>query len=385
MNSEVKPFVPRRLIQARERIGLPVSALARLLGVSRQTIDNYEKGKSNPSPQMVVSLAEALNEDVRFFYAPTLVSYEHEEVFFRDAARNRQADQKAAGRELEGVIEYSFVLTKFVNFPDVRLPQLDFPSDPREIRPARIEEAAEALREYWNLGLEPIRNLTRAAERNGVLVQSFILDNDDLDALSTWSDELDRPVVLLNELKQNCARSRFDLAHELGHVLMHRAVAPALRSEAAVHKVLERQAHAFASALLLPRTTWASEIHDVTLMGLLQLKQRWQVSVAAQLNRAKALGLVSSERHVSLYKQLSKRGWRKKEPLDETLELEKPVLIRKATEMIAKNSPSGLYSVWSKIPKRVDLIASHAGVSREFFDPMESVLSLKSEVSHQHN
>lgn len=385
MNSDAKPFVPRRLMQARERTGLPISALARLLGVSRQTIDNYEKGKSNPNPQTVQKIAEALQEDVRFFYAPTLVTYEHDGVFFRDAARNRQADQKAAGRELEGITEYSYVLTKFVNFPDANLPELDFPANPREVQPERIEEAAEALREHWNLGLEPIRNLTRAAERNGVLIQRFVLDNEDLDALSMWSDELARPVVLLNDLKQSNVRSRFDLAHELGHVLMHRAVAPELRNEPTVHKALERQAHAFAGALLLPRTTWAPEVGEVTLMGLLQLKMRWQVSVAAQLSRAKALGLVSSDRFVSLYKQLSKRGWRRKEPLDETLELERPVLIRKATEMVAQNSPSGLYSVWSKIPRRVDLVANHAGVPREFFDPMETVLSLKREVLPHHN
>lgn len=385
MNSDANPFVPQRLVQARERTGLPISALARLLDVSRQTIDNYEKGKFTPNPTMVQEIAEALHEDVRFFYAPTLVTYEHDGVFFRDAARNRLADQKAAGRELEGIVEYSYVLNRFVNFPEVRLPELDFPADPLEIQPERIEEAAESLREHWDLGMDPIRNLTRAAERNGVLIQRFVLDNENLDALSMWSEELGRPVVLLNELKQSNVRSRFDLAHELGHVLMHRAVAPELRSEPAIHKRLERQAHAFASALLLPRTTWAREVGEVTLRGLLPLKVRWQASVAAQLMRARALKLVNEDRYVSLYKQLSKRGWRRKEPLDDTLELERPVLIRRATEMVAQKSPSGLYSVWSKIPRRVELVASHAGVPREYFDPMESMLSLKQETPPPNN
>lgn len=377
MVHEAKPFVPSRLVQARERAGMPASALARVVGVSRQTIKNYEDGVTAPNAEKVQSLASALNEDEAFFYAPPIeVGYSHEAVYFRDAARNRVTDQKSAGRELEGIMELVQVLLKYVSIPDAKFPTLDVPADPREIDGGMIEDAAERLREHWNLGVEPIRNLTRVAELNGVLVQCFVLDYEALDALSIWSDVLERPVVLLNGYKRSAVRSRFDLAHELGHMLLHRSVSPERRSEASFHKILERQAHHFASALLLPSDTWRSEVGDVTLKGLLRLKPRWMVSVAAQLIRARSLGMVEPDRYAALQKQLSGRGWRRSEPLDETLETESPVLIRKATELVAKESPSGLYTVWSQIPRRSATLSAHAGVPEEFFDPIASLVSM---------
>lgn len=365
------PFVAGRLVQARERAGVPTSALARIVGVSRQTMSSYEEGKTAPKPELVASIAAVLNEDIEFFYAPDLgLAYRHEDVYFRDLVRNRMADRKAAGRELEGVIELAFVLGKYVRYPELRLPKIDETTDPREISHADIESAAERLRECWGLGFEPIRNLVRSAELNGVLLQRFGLDDyEDLDALSIWSEQLGRPVVLLNGQKSSASRSRFDLAHELGHMLLHRNTLPEFRSEPSVHKMLERQAHAFAGALLLPRTTWATEVGEVSLSGLVRMKARWNTSVAAQLFRAKQLGLLSDERFSGLYRQLSSRGWRRKEPLDETMMLEEPVLLRKATEMVAKNSTSGLYVVRSRIPRRSLSLGRHAGVDAAFFEP----------------
>lgn len=377
MLHEATPFVPSRLVQARERAGMPASALARVVHVTRQTIKNYEDGVTAPSAERVQSLASALNEDEAFFYAPPIdVGYSHEGVFFRDAARNRVTDQKAAGRELEGIMELAHVVLKYVNIPDAKIPSLDVPLDPREIDSAMIEKAAEQLRSYWNLGFEPVRNLTRVAELNGILIQSFVLDYEALDALSIWSDVLERPIVLLNSAKRSAVRSRFDLAHELGHMLLHRSVTPELRSEASYHKFLERQAHQFASALLLPAETWREEVGGVTLKGLLRLKPRWKVSVAAQLIRARSLGMVTEDRYAALQKQLSARGWRRTEPLDETIEAEQPVLIRKATELVAKESPSGLYTVWSQIPRRSMTLSAYAGVAEEFFDPITSMVTI---------
>lgn len=377
---EAKPFVPSRLVQARERAGLPVAALARVIGVSRQTVDNYEKGETAPTAQVVQKIAAALREDEAFFYAPPLgLAYEHRDVFFRDAARNRVTDQKSAGRELEGILELVHVLLKYVKIPALRLPVTSFPEDPREIDLASVEAAAAALRECWQLGFDPVRNLVRVAELNGVLVRRFVLDYEALDALSIWSVDLERPLVLLNGYKRSAVRSRFDLAHELGHMLLHRGVSPGVRSEAAVHRVLERQAHSFASAFLLPSETWGAEVGDVTLRGLVRLKAKWRVSVGAQLLRAKSLGLVSEERYTNLQRQVSSRGWRKSEPLDETIENEEPVLLRKATELVAKSSPSGLYSIWAQIPRRAQTLSAHAGVPEEFFDPMKAVVSLAPE------
>lgn len=76
------PFVPGRLTSERERQRLSVTALARKVGVTRQTIHNWESGVSVPHPRMVMALAEALDVDAALLLTPKLVDVDMSRVFF---------------------------------------------------------------------------------------------------------------------------------------------------------------------------------------------------------------------------------------------------------------------------------------------------------------
>ncbi len=133
------------------------------------------------------------------------------------------------------------------------------------------------------------------------------MDTADVDAFSLPFP--DRPVVVLCSDKGDRARSRFDAAHELGHLVMHGNSIWGV-------KEVEAQAHAFAAAFLMPRRDIESELPERADWGrFFDLKRRWQVSVAALVRRAVVLGRMSPSQYQSAMKEISARGWRRVEPV----------------------------------------------------------------------
>jgi Zn-dependent peptidase ImmA (M78 family) len=166
-------------------------------------------------------------------------------------------------------------------------------------------------------------------ENHGVLVVFSPPQTAAVDAYSF--DSRLRPVVVLNPIKRDYYRQRFDLAHELGHLIMHSDAEPGGR-------IVEDQAHRFAAELLMP----AAEIHDQlpAAMGggawpmLGKLKEQWGVSMQALLFRARRLGRLSDVSYRNAMTTISARGWRRDEPgLVNTVE--QPSLLPKAVELLA--------------------------------------------------
>jgi len=79
---------------------------------------------------------------------------------------------------------------------------------------------------------------------------------------------------------------------------------------------VEKQAHGFAAAFLMPRDQIYRELPDrVDWPRLFQLKRRWQVSLAALLMRARTLGRMTEATYLTAVKAASARGWRRVEPV----------------------------------------------------------------------
>jgi len=182
------------------------------------------------------------------------------------------------------------------------LPKPDLPELGRDIAP---EAAAEALRCHWGLGELPIKNLVHLLESKGVRVFSLSIDAKEVDAFSMWWNGT--PYVFLNTLKSS-EHSRFDAAHELGHLVMHRHGQPH-GSEA------EKEANAFASAFLMPmKSIVASKLRFPTIDTLIRAKKHWGVSVAALNYRLRSVGLTTEWINRSLCIQIAQAGYRTREP-----------------------------------------------------------------------
>ena len=163
----------------------------------------------------------------------------------------------------EWILEVMDYLLEFFDFPKTQLPEFDLPDDFRALDSLTIESVAEQVRQHWTLGSGPVANVVRTLESNGVVVWKTMFEAETLDAFSEFRSP--HPVVALSSDKGNYYRSRFDAAHELGHLVLHRSVDGKSLRRSSDFKLLERQAHQFASAFLLPAVAYSNELWSVSL------------------------------------------------------------------------------------------------------------------------
>lgn len=169
-------------------------------------------------------------------------------------------------------------------------------------------DAAMTIRQEWGVPPGVVPHLVPLIEQAGGLVLVRDLGSRELDAVTQWV-EAEPPLFLLSA-HAPADRFRFSLAHELGHVVLH--------EEPGVTAVQERQADEFASEMLLPADTVRQELKRarLDLPRLLELKQRWEVSMAALLRRASTLNVISDWQYRNLMVEMSALGYRTQEPGD---------------------------------------------------------------------
>lgn len=196
-----------------------------------------------------------------------------------------------------------------------------------------VESVANEVRSRWGLASGPIPNVVRLVERKGIVVARFSLKSKDVDAFSWPLDH--RPVIVLSSDKRNFERSRLDAAHELGHLVMHHAdPEPGSRP-------MEHQAHRFASAFIAPTPEIIDDLPHgkVDWPRLLEVKEKWGMSMGALLYRARELGTLSPTSYESAVKYMNHKRWRVREP-GVRRPPEKPRLLQKALELLASHGTS---------------------------------------------
>lgn len=333
-------FVPDRLSQALSVRGFSATELAARIGVTNTTISRWRTGNQAPSPAMLETMASELRVAPEWLTRPMRKATSKPN--YRGSIAQLKQERGLLGARMEWLEEVSSQLEEFVDYPAVNLPSFDL-RRLAEITDSVIEEAADACRKLWNLGDGPIGDTLLLLENGGAVVALEETGIARIEGLSAWSTS-GRPLVLLCADKGNAFRSRFDAAHELGHLVLHRYIeAP---GDAASHKLIEQQAHRFAGAFLLPARGFVAEVSTpVSLQALVFLKQRWGVSVAAMIMRLRALGIVSEDDYLRLIKHRSAKWGNKREPLDEERTPETPRLLKRTMELLINEGvirPEGL-------------------------------------------
>lgn len=289
-------FSPERLMIARKRRLLNKKQVARRIGVADHTVGRWEAGTSEPTEENVDALARILGYPRSFFDGPVPDEPAPEHVSFRSQSSMSASIRDAAlAAGAIGFMVSDWVEARF-NLPQVSVPNLDL-HEP--------EAAAVALRQEWGLGERPISNIVHLLESKGVRVFSLSEETLKVNAFSIWRSG--KPYVFLNTMK-TAESSRFDAAHELGHLVLH-------QDGSTTGREAEDQANKFASALLMPRAdvlAHCSRIYSVD--DLVARKLRWRVSVAALAHRLHKVGVLSDWKYRDLYIQIVKRGFNKHEP-----------------------------------------------------------------------
>jgi len=299
---------------ARQRKQLSQIDAAGKLGIDQPILSRIENGLIEAREDFLIKASSVYNVPMSFFFLTDPVYGAPVSVH---PMWRRKAD--VSGRELDAVVAelniWVFHLRRFLEGAEyvhaANVPRLDIDDygDPEKI--------AGLLRSHWKVPPGPIRDLTLLVERAGVVVAHSPLSGASVSGV-TFAPPGVPPLIVLNS-EQPADRLRFTLAHELGHMVMHRFPTPKMEDEA----------NAFASALLLPARELAPLFFGrrVDLGLLAALKTEWRVSMQSLLMRAKSLGFVSHHQEQYLWRQISARGYRLREPPELDFPAEKSTVI----------------------------------------------------------
>ena len=343
-------FDGSRLVANRELLGLTQAEVAEATGISAPALSQAERCETKLSAANVALVAHF------FGVSPSAFAKRQEPSWgmkpqFRHLRRTPVREQRKAERFVFATARVASILRERVEFPEPF--SFTYPIDPEqpiEDVESEIEHAAAVTR--IKLGLpksKPIGSkLIKRLEAGGITVVRDPETDKDIDAYSAVVDKL--PVIVLDGGRGSVwDRDNFNLAHELGHLVMHRGIdhTPGTRT-------VEAQAHRFAGAFLGPAKGLKEELpNDLDWDCYFDLKRRWGISMAALVRRAKDLEVIDDAEYTRAMKQQSAYGWRKVEPGSTDRSLPSPRFLNRALSM-AGVSPSRLANQ-AHLPKDVVL------------------------------
>ena len=322
-------MIGARLKQARLLAGMTQRELASSLGenglkITAAAISKYENEKSYPSAQFMLLASGVLGVPSSYLLHRPSASVKWT-AFRRHSGfgNKRQEAVKAYASDLaELQVELHSALYPYSP------PNLPEPAIATDYRDA--ERIAAELREVWDVGNRPLDNLVQTAEDHGLIVINWDDDSGQFDGLSGWCGKY--PVTVINA-NRSADRVRFNLAHEIGHLVMD-------TSQAGEDE--ENLAHRFAAAFLAPKEHAIHELgrerQRLDWGELKMLKRKYGLSMAAWIRRARDLKIITEHHYKNLNIELSSLGWRTREPV-EYLGDEEPLQLK---QMAARAVAEGL-------------------------------------------
>jgi len=320
-------FIGSNLRLARLFHNLSLADLGETVGVSKQFLSRIETGAEVASAQLEAMMAEELDVLPEFFRQVDPNPIADEQCHFRRQLTTKVALRQVARARGEMLKRLVGVLDEHVDLPGYRVREADAES------PEAIERATEVFRSLFALGLGPLSNVTRIAENAGAVVMRVRGLAPEIDAVSFATK---RPLIALNSDGRSACRDRFGIAHELGHFSLHIGVLTGDR-------LTETQANRFASALLMPRSTFSTECRlalrgtRLNWAGLSELKLRWGVSKAAIIFRARQLGLFNDDQARAGYVGLKRHGEALGETEDHLIAREEPEVIIESLKVMREH------------------------------------------------
>lgn len=325
-------FNGQRLKEALQFREKKMTELAEETGISKQSLSLYANDGNVPPFDNVIKIANALEFPTDFFMSQDLCTARTGNTYFRSQASATKKSRNAQKIKLEYVSKMYEVILNYMNVPELNIPDtssINISEDVANVDSdqtiGEIEKLAKLVRKHWNLGNGPIDNLQYILQSNGIVVTGFCDVDTDIDAFSQQIT-LDGKAVYIIALaigSKPIERLRFDMAHELGHILMHTWGDDNEDVSKDEFNAREKQANMFASALLLPKETFSRSVsaYPTNIDYYFALKKKWKVSMQAMMYRARQLDLISMNQFQYMMRTMSKNGNRTHEPGDKPGEI----------------------------------------------------------------
>jgi Zn-dependent peptidase ImmA (M78 family)/transcriptional regulator with XRE-family HTH domain len=305
-----KSVNPEMMALARESRDLSQTDLAELLGVTQGKVSKYEAGLLSVTDADLERLVSVLEYPKEFFFETGSAEGFGTNCWHH---RKRQSLPVKELRSIHATINVLRIqLAHLLSGTDIETHNDFFRMDVDEY--GTPENVARLVRSSWKLPIGPIRNLVNAIENAGGIVFHYPFGTDKIDAVTQYP-RLSAPLFFINNAIP-VDRWRFSLAHELGHIIMHKIPTPNA----------EKEADRFAAEFLMPERQIADELEGMSIALAARLKPRWRVSIQALIRRACELGKITTRKYQSLCVQINALGYRKNEPVE--LPPENPSVLR---------------------------------------------------------
>ena len=266
--------------------------------ISKSALSKYELDKSIPNATNLWYIARALDTSPDYFLRTSNIEVEW--IAFRKKTTMSKKSEELIGSLAKEHIEARLYLNDILE--KERGIQKISKIDIGNIEQA--EEAAEQVREEWGLGNWPIESVTGLLENSGF----FILEIEGVYNFDGLSGIADNSLPVIVTIKNNPVdRKRFNLAHELGHLILN------------THNIDDEQAaFRFAAAFLAPRQilykTIGTKRKNIDLRELILIKEEYGISIQALIKRCYDLQIISSNIYKTMNIFVRSRGFHRNEP-----------------------------------------------------------------------
>jgi Zn-dependent peptidase ImmA (M78 family) len=298
-------MIGQRLKLARSAAGLSLRDLQAKIGnrVTAQAIGKYERDESVPSSGVLIALSDALGVSLDYLVGDQEMVLDG--VEFRKKQTTSKKEQARVQAKALHLIERYLMVEEILGLPSAEWDQ------PREAPYpvhglADADRAARCLREHWNLGIDPIPDLIELLEEHGIKV-SVVDSEENIDGLAAQVRRAGRAPARVIVIRKGVhgERQRFNLAHELGHMVM---------GVEGDEKFCEKAAHRFAGAFLMPaEALWSNVGRHRSSIGwgeLFALKELFGASMQAITYRCSDLGIFPMPLSQRLFREFSRLGYR---------------------------------------------------------------------------
>lgn len=374
-------FIGENLLNLRVMHGYSRKQLAEMIDVSEQAIWQYENYYTSPKLQNINELKTIFNVKGLYFYREDMLErYERSNniplmnIAYRSNTMNVISKTQTEAKHLEYLDAFVNYITEKISVPTQNIIQLrdkciDYLNHTNDSRKTQIETIAKYAREWIGLDKDSNDRLMFLIEKSGVFIFEKAI-GEDIDAYSLWTSE-NRPFIILGNLKRSAVRRNFDLAHELGHLLLHYKV-EFTHLDKNGYKEIEKEANLFAGAFLLPKEAFLEDMKQIGRKtnpdAYMDMKQKWSTSLQVLGYRAVNLDVLTAKEHRNYYAALHRRDYLKCEPLDETLPIKRPQKVKSIFDLVMERDIINFEKMLAKDWLiEVEFLYRLTGIDSDFF------------------
>ncbi|BBD21900.1 XRE family transcriptional regulator [Streptococcus constellatus] len=346
--------------------GMSRADLAQKMDLTEQAIWQFESNTTQPKLETRLQLANQFYVDLTYFEQEEEVeNFDISAIAFRNADLSTRKTIDIQTVYLHKIDQFIDYLEGFVIIPNITIYDLSERTNKEYQAGKSIEEISLFARNFLEIA-EDNHDILYKIERSGVYVSERLI-NGQADAYSAWSKS-DRPYIVLGTNK-SAVRRNFDLAHELGHLLLHKSCEKDENLE-----LLEQEANFFASCFLLPKNDFFKVFTEKVGKRVsnpdsyVSMKVLKNVSIQALEYRAFKLGLLTPQQHSYFYRQIAKKKYKVVEPLDEDIPIRRPSKVKSILDVILTNGLASLTTLTSQHKVHLKYISELFSFDTSFFD-----------------